>query len=267
MKPSCSKCFLYFLIVFFLCNKSSNAQNATTDPSEVRAINSISGQWFIYPLDQWNISGEPCSGVALRQSDSVFEDPVLGSDIRCDCSFNDRTVCHITRLSLVGLHRQGGIPKELLDLPFLTFLKIDRNHLSGPLPAFIGNMSRLEFLSIAHNNFSRPIPKELGNLKKLHTLNLSVNNFYGTLPPQLGNLVNLEQLYINSCGLSGEILSTFANLGNLQVVWASDNAFTGKIPDFIGNNWPKLTSLRFEGNSFDGPIPSGLGNLISLTSL
>ncbi|KAL4387123.1 hypothetical protein GQ457_09G004560 [Hibiscus cannabinus] len=270
MKPivlSCSKCLLYFLVVLFLCNQSINAQNATTDPSEVRALSSIFQQWQIQAGDAWNISGEPCSGVALSQSDSVFEDTTNNPGIRCDCSFNNATVCHITRLKVYALNSRGEIPKELSDLPFLTFLKIDQNFFSGHLPAFIGNMSRLESLTISINDFSGPIPEELGNLKQLRILSFGANHFYGTLPPQLGDLVNLELLYIDSCGLGGEIPSTFSKLENLREVWASDNAFTGKIPDFVGNNWTKLTSLRFQGNSFDGPIPSSLANLISLISL
>ncbi|KAE8673974.1 putative LRR receptor-like serine/threonine-protein kinase [Hibiscus syriacus] len=120
---------------------------------------------------------------------------------------------------------------------------IDQNYFSGPLPSFIGNMSRLESLSIAHNNFSGPIPKELGNLRQL------------------------SLLYIDSSGLGGEIPPTFANLVKMQKVWASDSPFTGKIPDFIGNNWTNLIELRFQGNSFEGPIPSSLANLPSLTTL
>ncbi|KAJ0081171.1 hypothetical protein Patl1_11743 [Pistacia atlantica] len=126
--------------------------------------------------------------------------------------------------------------------------------------------------SIAHNAFSGPVPKELGNLKELTVLSFGSNNFSGTLPPELGNLAKLEQIYINSCGLSGEIPSSFANLRNMQTIvckisgWASDSPFTGKIPDFIGN-WSKLVSLRFQGNSFEGPIPSSFSNLTSLTSL
>ncbi|GMI93624.1 hypothetical protein like AT1G56130 [Hibiscus trionum] len=265
MKPF--PCLFFFWVVLFWFIKSIDAQNATTDPSEVRALNSIFQQWNIQAVNSWNISGEPCSGTALNQSDSVFEDPANNPSIRCDCSFNGGTVCHITRLRVSSLSTQGVIPEELLDLPFLTVLKIDRNFFSGPLPAFIGNMSRLESLSIGTNVFSGPIPKELGNLKNLSLLSMSNNNFSGTLPPELGNLANLEELYINSCGFSGEIPSTFANLTALRIVWASDNAFTGKIPDFVGNNWTKLTSLRFEGNSFDGPIPSSLANLTSLTTL
>ncbi|KAG4129366.1 hypothetical protein ERO13_D09G076200v2 [Gossypium hirsutum] len=268
-RPSSSAYFLFhlfFFVVSFCCSKS-NAQNATTDPAEARALNWIFQQWGTQAVDSWNISGELCSGSALSQSDSVFEDPTNNPAIRCDCSFNTNTLCHITRLRVYALDRTGVIPEELLGLPFLTFLKIDQNFFTGSLPAFIGNMSRLESLSIAHNDFTGPIPKELGNLRQLKLLSFGVNSFSGTLPPELGNLVNLEQLYINSCGLGGEVPSTFANFGNLQVLWASDNAFTGKIPDFVGNNWTQLTSLRFEGNSFEGPIPSSFANLNSLTSL
>ncbi|KAK8989619.1 hypothetical protein V6N11_064037 [Hibiscus sabdariffa] len=223
-----------------LLTQSINAKNATTDPAEIRALDSIFQQWQTQAVDSWNISGEPCSGVALSNDESV---------------------------RVYGLDKRGEMPKELLDLSFLTFLKIDRNFFSGPLPPFIGNMSKLELLSITFNDFSGPIPKELGNLKELRLLGLAVNNFSGTLPPELGKLVNLEQLDIASCGLGGDIPLTFANLENLQKVRASDNAFTGKIPDFVGNNWTKLTSLRFEGNSFEGPIPSSLANLASLTFL
>ncbi|KAK8664502.1 hypothetical protein V6N13_084290 [Hibiscus sabdariffa] len=233
----------------------------------VRALNSIFQQWDTQAVNTWNLSGEPCSGDALSQSDTVLEDSANNPYIRCDCTFNSNTVCHITRLKVYALDKRGVLPVELLDLPYLTFLKIDQNFFSGPLPAFIGNLSSLGLLSIAHNNFSGPIPKEIGNLKDLYMLSFGNNNFSGTLPPELGNLVNLQQLYIDSSGLGGEIPPTFANLENLQTVWASDSAFTGKIPDFIGNNWTNLIELRFQGNSFKGPIPSSFANLTSLTNL
>uniref|UniRef100_A0A2P2MEB3 Uncharacterized protein MANES_06G174700 n=1 Tax=Rhizophora mucronata TaxID=61149 RepID=A0A2P2MEB3_RHIMU len=47
---------------------------------------------------------------------------------------------------------------------------------------------------------------------------------------------------------------------------AFDIELTGTIPSFIGN-WSKLSYLRFEGNSFVGPIPSELANLTSLETL
>ncbi|KAL4611391.1 hypothetical protein ACB092_08G119900 [Castanea dentata] len=48
--------------------------------------------------------------------------------------------------------------------------------------------------------------------------------------------------------------------------WASNTELTSKIPDFIGN-WSKLITLKLEGNSLEGPIPSTFSNLTSLTEL
>ncbi|GLT30493.1 hypothetical protein SLA2020_052890 [Shorea laevis] len=234
--------------------------------SMMRALISIFQQWDIQGVDSWNISGEPCTGPALSQDMDVFLDPSNNPSITCDCTFNNATTCHITRLRVYALNRQRVLTEELLAFKFLTILWIDQNYLTGPLPAWIGNLSTLRVLALALNALSGPIPKELGNLKELTLLSIALNNFSGTLPPELGNLVKLEQLYISSCGVGGEIPSTFANLVNMQIMWASDNSFTGKIPYFIGN-WKKLTSLRFEGNSFEGPIPSSFSKLTSLNSL
>ncbi|XVE88513.1 hypothetical protein DITRI_Ditri19aG0075200 [Diplodiscus trichospermus] len=264
--PSYSSIFLLcFFLVFFACSKSI-AQGQNPTPSEVNALSSILQQWNISRL--WN-SSTPCTRNAQDRDDYGFDSDSSTNNltIACDCSFNDSTPCHITRLRVYALSVRGVIPEGLLDLPFLTYFAIDKNFFTGPLPAFIGNMSGLRFLSIENNDFSGSIPKELGNLKELRHLSISNNNFSGTLPPELGNLVNLERFYIYSCGLGGEIPSTFANLGNLQIVNVFDNALTGKIPDFIGRNWTKLQMLGSEGNSFEGPIPSNFANLTSLTIL
>ncbi|KAL0011928.1 hypothetical protein SO802_007036 [Lithocarpus litseifolius] len=264
--PPCSIfAYIYCLLFFFVLSFDiSRVQAATTELSEVKALNSIFQQWDTQAAALWNISGEPCSGAAINGTD--FEDAMNNPAITCDCSYGGGTICHITQLRVYAMDKRGVIPKEIVALKYLTFLKIDQNYFTGPLPAFVGNLSALQTLSIAHNSFSETIPKELGNLKQLKLLSFGINNFSGTLPPELGNLVKLEGLFINSCGLGGEIPSTFANLQNLRIIGASDSPFTGRIPDFIGN-WTKLTSLRFEGNSFEGPIPSTFSNLIALTSL
>ncbi|KAL5699906.1 hypothetical protein ACHQM5_025434 [Ranunculus cassubicifolius] len=88
----------------------------------------------------------------------------------CDCSYNNRTTCHVTRLRVVALNVQGVIPPELAQLPFLEFLKLDQNYLTGPLPAFLGNLSSLWILSFGSNNFSGQLPAELGSLPNLEQL-------------------------------------------------------------------------------------------------
>ncbi|CAN6683933.1 unnamed protein product [Malus baccata var. baccata] len=254
---------LCFLSCFWF--QLSFAQNATTDPSEVRALNSIFEQWDTQAVPGlWNISGEPCSGSAI--DGTGFESENNNPAIACDCTYDNGTTCHITKLRVNALNKRGVFLEEFVAMRYLTYLSIDQNYFTGPLWAFIGNMSALTKLSISRNSFSGPIPKELGNLAELIFLSIGSNNFSGTLPPELGNLVKLKQLNIDSCGLSGEIPSTFAKLTNMQIFRALDNPFSGKIPDFIGN-WTQLTSLQFQGNSFEGPIPTSFSQLTSLYSL
>ncbi|KAI3706387.1 hypothetical protein L6452_24090 [Arctium lappa] len=256
--------FIFFVICIILFQKS-DAQTARTDPSEVRALNSIFQRLDVVSGNRWNISGEPCSGTALG-TEPEFQEETNNPAILCNCTFDSNTTCHITRLKIWKLDRQGVFPEELAAFTYLAELRLDKNVFTGTLPPFVGNFSALEVLQVAHNQFSGPIPKEIGNLKQLYMLALSSNNFSGSLPPELGNLVNLRLLYLDSCGAGGEIPSTFANLQNLVDMWAPDNPFSGKIPAFIGN-WRKLDRLRLYGNNFEGPIPASFSNLTALRDL
>ncbi|KAJ8532662.1 hypothetical protein K7X08_012585 [Anisodus acutangulus] len=252
---------LAIIIMFSLVVEIGVAQRNTTDPSEARILNSIFQRWGISATNQWNISGELCSGAAI-DSTSILE---FNPAIKCDCS--NRTACHITGLRVYALDVMGEIPDELWSLTFLDDLNLGQNFLTGTLSASIGNLTRMKWLTFGINALSGEIPKELGLLTNLLSLSLGTNNFSGPLPPELGNLTKLTQIYFNSAGLTGPIPLTFAKLQNLEQVWTSDNGFTGRIPDFIGNNWSKLTVLRFEGNAFEGPMPASFSNLTSLTDL
>ncbi|KAK4594663.1 hypothetical protein RGQ29_018381 [Quercus rubra] len=244
---------------------AQNRTQAATDPAEVTALNTIFQKWGISAnSDQWNISGKPCSGAAIDSTS--FDDKNHNPFIKCDCSYNSNSTCHITQLKAYALDVVGVIPDELWTLTFLFNLNLGQNYLTGNLSASIGKLYRMQYLSFGINALSGTLPKELGNLTDLLSLSFSTNNFTGSLPSDLGKLVKLQQLYFDSSGVSGAIPSTFANLKSLVTMWASDTELTGRIPDFIGN-WSKLTTLKFEGNSFEGPIPSTFSNLTSPTEL
>uniref|UniRef100_A0A804I4E6 non-specific serine/threonine protein kinase n=1 Tax=Musa acuminata subsp. malaccensis TaxID=214687 RepID=A0A804I4E6_MUSAM len=229
-------CFLCLLFVL------ERFEGATTVPSEVAALNAILGRWgrtaSATSSPAWNISGEPCTGAATDSTDIV--NTAFNPGIKCDCSYDNGTTCHITQLDL------------------------NQNYLTGPLPAFIGNLTKLQYLAFGTNALSGSIPKELGKLTSLISLSIGTNNFTGPIPLELGNLTNLQKLYINSCGASGEFPSTISGLSSLQELWASDNNFTGKFPDFSRTS---LVILRIQGNSFEGPIPSSLSNMTKVTDL
>ncbi|GAB4836663.1 hypothetical protein Ancab_001575, partial [Ancistrocladus abbreviatus] len=230
------------------------------------ALNSILQQWGTPAnTQQWNTTGDPCSGAALGDS-PVIDDKTYDPFIKCDCTQDNGTTCHIIALKVYALDAVGVLPDELWTLSHLTNLNLGQNYLTGPISSSIRNLTHMQYLSLGINALSGEVPVELGELTGLIVLSFSTNNFSGSLPTQLGSLTKLQQLYIDSSGLSGGIPSTFANLQNLVTVWASDNGFTGSIPAFIGN-WTNLKDLRLQGNSFVGSIPSTFSNLTSLQTL
>ncbi|CAJ2639459.1 unnamed protein product [Trifolium pratense] len=262
----CSALVFIALCVFTSLFNFTQAQTATTDPYEAGVINSIFRKWRISAdKSSWNISGEICSGKAIDTITSIG-DNIYNPFIKCDCSFNNQTTCHITSLKVSALDVVSEIPPELWTLNHLTLLNLGQNYLTGSIPPAIGNLTRMKYISFGINALSGELPKELGNLTQLVSLAFGGNKLSGSLPSELGKLVNLQSFYMDSSGISGPIPQTFASLKNMLLLYASDNNLTGRIPDFIGG-WSKLQNLRFQGNSFEGPIPSSFSNLTSLSEL
>ncbi|KAL6652027.1 hypothetical protein ACP70R_010952 [Stipagrostis hirtigluma subsp. patula] len=277
MRPGPSSCCLHgsvlcsvpmLLLLLLLLAGAARAQQAPrtrTDPTEAAAVNAVFAKLGQAASTAWNISGDPCTGAATDGT-VIDGNPNFNPAIKCDCSDQNNTVCHVTKLKIYALNAVGPIPEELRNLTRLTNLDLRQNYLTGPLPSFLGELTSMQYLSVGINALSGPVPKELGNLTDLRSLGFGSNNFNGSLPSELGDLAKLEQLYIVSAGLSGPLPSSFSKLTRMKILWASDNDFTGQIPDYIGS-WTNLTELRFQGNSFQGPLPTTLSNLVQLTSL
>ncbi|VAH35581.1 unnamed protein product [Triticum turgidum subsp. durum] len=212
-----------------------------TDPTEAAAVNAILGKLGLSAPASWNISGNPCSGAATDDT-PLDDNPNFNPAIKCDCTDQNGTLCHVTRLKINSLDAAGPIPEELRNLTHLIKLDFRKNSLTGPLPAFIGELTALKYIALGSNHFN------------------------GSLPDELGKLTKLQQLYIDSNDFTGPLPEALSQLTNLSTLWASDNSFTGQIPDFLGS-LTNMTQLRLQGNSFQGPIPRSLSNLIKLTSL
>ncbi|EEE63120.1 hypothetical protein OsJ_17928 [Oryza sativa Japonica Group] len=114
---------LYWLVIACSWVAAAQAQQAPrTDPVEVAALNAILGRWGTNPPKTWNITGgDPCTGTAVDDT-NIDDSPVVNPGIKCDCSFNNRTVCHITKLNL------------------------QQNYLTGPVPSFIGKLTFMQYL-------------------------------------------------------------------------------------------------------------------------
>ncbi|KAL6998926.1 hypothetical protein U1Q18_000093, partial [Sarracenia purpurea var. burkii] len=93
MKVMAASSAIYFVCIlglFQIARAQNQASNGTTTPSEVSALNSIFRQWGISATNQWNISGEPCSGAAIDPNVAIGDDNPF---IKCSCNGG---TCHIT---------------------------------------------------------------------------------------------------------------------------------------------------------------------------
>ncbi|XP_060671764.1 probable LRR receptor-like serine/threonine-protein kinase At1g56130 [Ziziphus jujuba] len=112
---------LCWWLCFFLSPWNSIAQNSgTLDPSEVRALNSLFEKWNAQAVENlWNISGEPCSGSAIN--DTELWDPINNPSIKCECGYENNT-CHITQIRIEALGKTGEIPEEITTFKYLNIL-------------------------------------------------------------------------------------------------------------------------------------------------
>ncbi|BAS91019.1 Os04g0616700 [Oryza sativa Japonica Group] len=106
------------LLLLAAVAQAQKAPTATTDRIEAEALKAV-----FEKLDQkaeWNTTGDPCSGAATDSTD--INDSSINPAIKCDCSDQNNTVCHITGLKIYDKDATGQIPGELRNLTHLTHL-------------------------------------------------------------------------------------------------------------------------------------------------
>ncbi|RLM61209.1 putative LRR receptor-like serine/threonine-protein kinase [Panicum miliaceum] len=265
---------LLWLLLACSCVAAARAQQtARTDPIEVAALNTILGRWGLRASPAWNICGEPCSGVAVDTTD-VDNNPNINPAIKCDCSYDNATVCHITKLNLMQNYLTGPVPSFIGKFP-MQYLGISLNNFTGELPSELGNLAKLEQISgfsgpfpltfsklknlkilwASDNDFTGKIPDFIGSLTKLEVLRFQGNSFEGPIPESLSNLTKLTDLRIGDIVNGSSSLSFISNLTSLNVLDLSFNNITGQIPQSI-LNLENLGFLDFSYNQLSGSFPS-----------
>ncbi|KAL3508791.1 hypothetical protein ACH5RR_028192 [Cinchona calisaya] len=247
----------YFFLVLNCFGLRSSAQ--LLPEGEVQALQTISSK---LRNTYWDVSRSSCSGGGGLNQTFAYNSY---SNVTCDCSFIDNTVCHVTGIQLKGLNLTGTLPTEFANLSHLLIIDLSRNYINGSIPT---NFSRLPLtnLSLLGNRISGPIPEEIGDISTLLELILEDNQLEGPLPENLGSLSNLNRLLLSANNFTGSIPERFGNLKNLTDFRIDGNAIVGKMPDFIGN-WIKLLRLDMQGTQFQGPITPAISLLTNLTEM
>uniref|UniRef100_A0A453CQD3 Disease resistance R13L4/SHOC-2-like LRR domain-containing protein n=1 Tax=Aegilops tauschii subsp. strangulata TaxID=200361 RepID=A0A453CQD3_AEGTS len=181
-------------LALLLLAAAAHAQRTPrTHAGDAAALNAVFAKLGQKASSSWNISGNPCSGAATDDT-PLDDNPNFNPAIKCDCTDQNGTLCHVTRLKINSLDAAGPIPEELRNLTHLIKLDFRKNSLTGLLPAFIGELTSLKYITVGTNALSGPVPKELWNLTDLVSLALGSNHFNGSLPDELGKLTKLQQL-------------------------------------------------------------------------
>ncbi|XP_034678461.1 probable LRR receptor-like serine/threonine-protein kinase At1g53440 [Vitis riparia] len=252
-----SSSLLLLLLLGFFCFAEFTSHAQLIPEDEVQTLKTISTK---LNYKYWNIGQSSCSGGFNRAIDDNSY-----SNVTCNCTFNEETVCHVTKIQLKGLDLDGTLPDEFGDLPYLQEIDLSRNYINGLIPKSLGRLS-LTNLSLFGNRISGSIPDEISNISTLEELVLEANQLGEHLPPSLGKLSHLRRLVLSANNFTGTIPENFHNLKNLIDFRIDGNNLSGKIPDWIGN-WTKLEKLSLQGTSMDGPIPSIISQFKNLTEL
>ncbi|KAL5767323.1 hypothetical protein ACOSQ2_014106 [Xanthoceras sorbifolium] len=174
----------------------------------------------------------------------------------------------LIELDLSWNHFEGHLPTCLNNLTKLRALDLSSNQLSGNISSVIQNlMTPLEYLSLEDNNFEGLFSfSSLANLSKLEIFRLSTKN--STL--QVKETENFLQppnqfkaLNLSNCNLH-VIPSFLMYQHSLQFIDLSHNKL---LPKNMGTILPKLLNLNLSKNSFEGHIPSSMGEMKGLTRL
>ncbi|XP_039163068.1 probable LRR receptor-like serine/threonine-protein kinase At1g53430 [Eucalyptus grandis] len=150
------------VVLVVVCSAVFKCDAQLLPPEEVDLLNTIAKKMQnVY----WNVGETSCKGgQGLNLSLALG----IMSNVTCNCSFNNGTICHVTNIQLRGLNLTGSFPDEFGSLTYLTEIDLFHNYISGSLPTSLTQIP-LTILSAIGNRISG-IPKEIGNISTLEEL-------------------------------------------------------------------------------------------------
>ncbi|KAL3753569.1 hypothetical protein ACJRO7_000905 [Eucalyptus globulus] len=196
------------------------------------------------------------------------------------CNVLSSSLPKLQVLSMMNCYLSGPIESctSLVNLPFLSVIKLGINNLSTTVPEFFAHFHNLGTLDLSNCGLRGEFPQKIfqvqtlqnlylsfnellqGSLPRfpengsLQTLVLSFTNISGRLPESIGNLKNLSRIELENCSFDGNIPSSFTNLSQLAYLDFSHNNFTGSIPSLSRSK--NLTKITLSHNNLAGQIDS-----------
>uniref|UniRef100_A0A0D3G3D8 Leucine-rich repeat-containing N-terminal plant-type domain-containing protein n=1 Tax=Oryza barthii TaxID=65489 RepID=A0A0D3G3D8_9ORYZ len=111
---------------------------------------------------------------------------------------------------------------------------------------------------IANNSgLTGHLPRETRNLSMLAAIYLNNNSLSGDVPPLGPNLMEISLSYNRFMSISPEFFKDMEIVFSLSAVNAN---IIGPIPEFMGDHFKYLGTLKLQGNSLFGHIPTSFAS-------
>ncbi|KAH0720591.1 hypothetical protein KY285_005409 [Solanum tuberosum] len=188
------------------------------------------------------------------------------------CSTLSSSLPQLRVLSMTNCGISSPFDPILLNLHFLSVIRLDGNNLSSIVPEFLANFTKLTTLSLSNCNLRGEFPNKIfqvptlqeldlyGNEKltgtlpdfsqngSLRELGLGSTNFTGLLPDSIANLTTLTEI-----DLSPLSSTHFGGLSELEYLYLEDNSIGGTLPTVVFSI-PSLQVLELQNNHFSGEV-------------
>ncbi|KAB1203103.1 hypothetical protein CJ030_MR8G008935 [Morella rubra] len=171
-----------------------------------------------------------------------------------------------------SLGGKGSIPDSIGSLSFLQRLHLSANLMSGPIFKSFGNLSMLLEISIGGNSWEGDLTgADFQNLTRLKFLYLSGPSENSTLvldlKPDSVPPFKLEYLILRHIRVGPSFPVWVQAQNELVDLSLVDAGISGRLPDNIGELFPKLETLALGSNCFSGEIPRSIGMLKYISHL
>ncbi|CAN1772045.1 Probable inactive receptor kinase At3g08680 [Linum perenne] len=218
--PHFSSFTAFFLIIIYLSNATSGDIK-----SDRRALLDFATSVPHTRRLNWTSNTNPCTswlGITCRR---------IGSGPR------------VVAIRLPGVGFSGAFPSNTIaNLDALTTLSLRSNHFEDELPRDVLSMPSIRRVYLQRNNFSGTIPSSLST--NLVALDLSFNSLDGDIPSMLQNARELARLRLEGNALTGPIPDGL-NVDELKQFNVSYNQLNGSIPKTLKT----FPASSFVGNS------------------
>ncbi|XBI16029.1 hypothetical protein VPH35_058353 [Triticum aestivum] len=247
------------------------------DPSFQTFVSKFCNLRDLYLDNVQIVNGGSTWSIALADSVPLLQNLIEGSSLGM--------------LKLRDNHLHGILPENIGEGCMLQTIDLNNNQIEGKIPRSLCNCRNLEVLDIGSNQILDTFPSWLGEMSNLRILILRSNQLYGSIggpgesDASSKGFSALQIIDLASNNFSGNLSSKWFDMLQRMTENSSEKgnalAFDSRFPGEyyqerltfkgIDLTFTKILTtfkmLDFSNNTFDGPMPDSIGNLIALHGL